>query len=318
MALIYICITATSLGAWITGETDHRFCTGHEFIGEVVEAGPHAHTVKVGDKVLAQAGTGCGTCAQCMSGHANKCSKMTAFGIGPALEGGQAEYVFVPNADFTLMKTATINPDEALSDEHSILLTDAMATAYFGLSRADIKPGGTVAIIGLGPIGLLAVELAFAMGAAQVIAVDPVLKRREVAKKLGAHVFEPGKELRAKVRDLTNGAMASSLLEASGALKATESILSIIGYNGTVSCVSLPKREAMVSLYKMINFNLTVRAGICHISDMWPALVPLINSGRVKGEGVFTHSFNLSDGAEAYRQFDAREDGIIKVMIKVD
>jgi len=291
----------------------HRFCTGHEFIGEVVEVGPHAHTLKVGDKVLAQGGTGCGSCMSCLSGQSNKCSKATAFGISPELEGGQAEFVFIPNADFTLMKT-----EGALSDEHAILLTDAMATAYFGLTRADIKPGGSIAIIGLGPIGLLAVELAFVMGASQVIAVDPVAKRRAVAEKLGAVTFKPGKELRAKVRDVTNGEMVGSLLEASGAPKATESILSIIGYGGTVSCIGLPRREAAVSLFKMLNFNLTVRAGVCPVSEMWPALVPLITSGRVKGEGIFTHSFDLSDGAEAYRQFDAREDGLIKVMIKVD
>lgn len=307
-----------TIGHMDYGKTRHRFCTGHEFIGEVVEVGPHTHTVKLGDQVLAQGGTGCGSCSKCQSGQANKCSKLTAFGISPELEGGQAEYVFVPNADFTLMKTAAVNPDEALSDEHAILLTDAMATAYFGLMRAEIKPGGSVAIIGLGPIGLLAVELAFAMGAAQVIAVDPVLKRRQVAERLGALALEPGKELRGKVRDLTNGAMVGSLLEASGAPKATESILSIIGYEGTVSCVGLPQKEAVVSLYKMINYNLTVRAGVCPVSDMWPALVPLINSGRIKGEGIFTHSFNLSEGPEAYRLFDAREDGIIKVMIKVD
>ena len=283
----------------------------------MVEAGPHTHTLKVGDKVLAQGGTGCGLCSNCQSGQVNKCSKLTAFGISPELEGGQAEYVFVPNADFTLMKTAAVNPDDALSDEHAILLTDAMATAYYGLTRADIKPGGTVAIIGLGPIGLLAVELAFAMGAAQVIAVEPVLKRREVAEKLGALTFEPGPELRGKVREATNGAMVGSLLEASGTPKATDSILSIIAYEGTVSCVGLPRKDAMVSLFKMVNFRLTVRGGICPVSEMWPALVPLINSGRVKGEGIFTHNFDLSDGAEAYRQFDAREDGIIKVMIKV-
>ncbi len=300
------------------GRTDysadgHRFCTGHEFIGEVVEVGPHTHTLKVGDKVLAQGGAGCGSCVSCLSGQSNKCRKATAFGIGPELEGGQAEYTFVPNADYTLMNT-----EGALSDEHAILLTDAMATAYFGLMRSGLKPGGAIAIIGLGPIGLLAIELAFVFGASRVIAVDPVLKRREVAEKLGAISFEPGDDLRGRVRDLTNGAMVGSVLEASGAPKATDSILSLIGLGGTVSCIGLPRKEAVVSLFKMINLSLTIRGGICPVGEMWPALIPLVNSGRIKGEGIFTHRFKLSDGAEAYRLFDAREDGVIKVMINVD
>jgi len=198
-----------------------------------------------------------------------------------------------------------------LSDERAISLTDAMATTFVGLSRANIKPGGSVAIIGLGPIGLLAVELAFAMEEATVIAVDPVLKRRQVASGLGAVALEPGSELRAKVRDLTNGAMMGSLLEASGAPKAVDSILSIIGVGGTVSCIGLPPRDANVSLFKMINLNLTVRAGVCPVGEMWPTLLPLINSGRIKGEGIFTHHFDLSEGAEAYRLFNAREDGVI-------
>ena len=301
-----------AIGKMDYGDTNHKFCTGHEFIGEVVEVGKDAHSLKVGDQVLAQGGTGCGSCENCLTGNPGLCRRATAFGIGPTLEGGQAEYVFVPNADFTLMKT-----DGAVSDEHAILLTDAMATAYFGLTRTDMTPGGTLAIVGLGPIGLLAVELAFVLGAAKVIAIDPVANRRDVATSLGAIALNPGPDLRAKVRDLTNGAMVSSLLEASGAPKAVESVLSIIGFNGTVSCIGLPKKETSVSLFRMVNMNVTVRGGICPVSQMWPALVPLIASGRIKGEGLFTHNFNLSDGAEAYRLFNAREDDVIKVMINV-
>ena len=290
----------------------HRFCTGHEFIGEVVEAGSDVHALKPGDKVLAQGGTGCGSCSACLSHNPSKCRKATAFGISPALEGGQAEYAFVPNADYTLLKT-----EGALSDDHAILLTDAWATAYFGLTRADPKPGGTVAIIGLGPIGLLATELAFALGAAQVIAIDPVAERRQLAVNLGAIAVAPSDDLPAQVRDLTNGAMVGSILEASGAPQAVASILSIISYGGTVSCIGLPRQEASVSLFKMINLNATVRAGVCPVKEMWPALLPLVTSGRIKGEGIYTHAFDLSEGAEAYRLFEAREDGVIKVMINV-
>ena len=79
----------------------------------------------------------------------------------------------------------------------------------------------------------------------------------------------------------------------------------------------LPRREANLALYKIMGRNLTVRAGVARVSATWPNLLPLVQSGRIKGKGLFTHKFDLSEGAEAYRLFDAREDDVVKVMIDV-
>ena len=187
------------------GQTEYsadspKFCCGHEFIGEVVETGPEVHGFRVGDKVLAAGGTGCGTCAMCRTGRSAACRQATAFGIGPGLQGGQAEYVNVPNAD------AVLYSRDGLSEEQSLLLTDAMATAYFGLTRSEPQPGGTVAVVGLGPIGIISVELAFILGAARVFAVDPVESRRAMAARLGAETLAPGPDLTEQVRDATGGA----------------------------------------------------------------------------------------------------------------
>lgn len=201
------------------GADSETFCTGHEFIGEVVETGKDVHGFKVGDRVLAAGGTGCGRCSHCITGNAHRCKLSTAFGIGPSLQGGQAEYVCVPNADATLLST------DGLTDEQALLLTDGMATAYFGLMRADPKPGGTVAVIGLGPIGLMGVELAYALGAAKVIAIDPIESRREMARKLGAVTLAPDADLRAQVLEQTDGHGAQSVFEASGASGAIASVL---------------------------------------------------------------------------------------------
>ena len=136
------------------------FCVGHEFAGEIVEVGKQVHRFRVGDKVLASGGAPCGECSDCLSGHAQLCSGWTAFGISTGLNGGQAEYVNVPMADLTLQPIP-----EGISAEQSILLTDAMCTAYFGLTRTGLLPGESVAVVGLGPIGLIGVELAFVLGA---------------------------------------------------------------------------------------------------------------------------------------------------------
>lgn len=289
-----------------------KFACGHEFIGEVVETGSEVHGFSVGDKVLAAGGTGCGQCALCLTGNPGKCRLSTAFGIGPTLEGGQAEFVNVPNADATLFST------EGLSDEQSLLLTDAMATAYFGLTRAEPKAGGSVAVVGLGPIGIIGVELAFLLGAARVFAIDPVKSRRDMAAALGAEVLEPGPDLIAQIMEATGGAGVQSVFEASGAKGAIASVLPMVASRGNASFVGLPKPDDALPLQLIMFKHITVRGGICDVPNMWPHLVPLIQSGRVKAGGLFSHEFKLSEGAEAYSLFDSRDDGVIKLRIDVD
>lgn len=298
------------------GDTDYgadatKFCTGHEFIGEVVEAGPEVHGFKVGDKVLAAGGTGCGVCDICRSGRGDTCPLATAFGIGPGLQGGQAELVCVPNADAALHST------DGLTDEQAMLLTDGMATAYFGLTRAEPRPGGSVAVVGLGPIGLIGVELAFLLGASQVIAIDPVEARRDMAAKLGATALSPGPDLQAQVLELTDGRGAQSVFEASGASGAIASTLPIVARGGNVSFIGIPEPEDALSLPLIMFKNVTVRGGICDVTNMWQHLVPLVQQGRLKAPDLFSHQFDLSEGAEAYRLFDSRDEGVIKIRMDV-
>lgn len=288
-----------------------KFCCGHEFIGEVVEAGRDVHGHQIGDKVLAAGGTGCGKCPACLTGKAESCPDSTAFGIGPKLQGGQAEYVNVPNADATLLST------DGLTTEQALLLTDGMATAYFGLTRADPQPGGTVAVIGLGPIGIIGVELAFTLGASRVFAVDPVASRREMAAKLGAETFAPGPDLLGQIKEASGGLGVQSVFEASGAKGAINSVLPLVARGGTASFIGIPEPDDALPLPLIMFKNITVRGGICDVTNMWPHLVPLVQTGRVKAEGLFSHSFDLNEGSEAYRLFDSREDSVVKLRIDV-
>lgn len=283
------------------------FCVGHEFIGEIVEIGPEVHRFRVGQQVLAAGGTGCGRCDACRS-RVGSCRAATAFGLSTALQGGQAEYVQVPNADLTLLEIP-----EGVTREQAVLLTDALATAYFGISRADIVPGDVVAVVGLGPIGLLGIELAFVSGASRVIAIDPVVERRARAEQLGAVALEPGRDLTDRLQAATGGRLADRVFEASGAAAAVDSVPRLLRHGGSASFIGLPQGSSL-PMQQLIYRSLTVRAGVAPVPQMWGPLIPLIQQGRVRGDGLFTHRLPLSEGAEGYRLFDARDDGVLKIL----
>lgn len=289
-----------------------KFCVGHEFIGEVMEVGPDVHGFKVGDRVLSSAGTGCGNCHACRTGRPLQCATARAFGLDADRNGGQAEYVCVPNADMTLLAMP-----EGVNDEQAMLLTDGMATAYFGVSNADIKGGAHVAVVGLGPIGLIAVELAFLKGASRVFAIDPVASRRARAAALGAEPVDAAAGALADIMERTKGAGCQSVIEASGAKAAMDLALSLVGGGGTLSVIGVPQPDIALNMMPIFYRNLTVRSGNCPVPWMWPEVIPLLQSGRLKAANLFTHALPLSDGAEAYRLFESRQDDVVKVMIDV-
>ena len=301
-----------TIGKTTYGADAPTFCTGHEFIGEVVEAGADVHRFAVGDAVLSAGGTGCGGCPACLTGRPLDCRHATAFGIGPGLQGGQAEYVCVPNADTTLLKT-----DGALNDEQALLLTDAMATAFFGIDRADIRPGGSAAVVGLGPIGLIGVELAFLLGASRVFAVDPVAGRRAMADRLGAITLDANADTHATIMELTRGTGVASVFEASGASGAIASVLPLTARGGTASFIGIPQPADMLSMQQIMFKNITIRGGICQVQETWPHLVPLVQEGRITAPNLFSHRFDLADGADAFRLFDSRDDDVVKIAIDV-
>ena len=159
---------------------------GHEAVGTVVEAGPEVRSVTVGDLVLVSSVAGCGHCVGCSSLDPVTCvSGPKIFGAG-VLGGAQSDLLAVPAADFQLLRVP-----EGIDTEEALLLTDNLATGWAGAQRADIPPGGTVVVYGLGAVGLCAVRSAIVQGAGQVFAVDPVEGRRNRAALCGATPLEP-------------------------------------------------------------------------------------------------------------------------------
>ena len=287
---------------------------GHEFVGTVEDVGPDVTTVAKGDRVLVSGVVGCGLCPPCRSGDVVAClnNGMQVFGTSLELAGGQAEAVAVPAADASVVKIP-----EDISTEQAVLLTDILPTGYLGALRADITPGDVVVVVGLGPVGVFALQCAQLHGPSRILAVDMVPDRLARAEQLGAEPIDAsGGDTVAQVYEATGGRGAQAVIEAVGADQSVNDAIMCAAPGGTISVVGVNLNFALpfpmpVALMKRLTFRVTIAA----IPSTWPALFPLVQSGRITPEDVFTHRLGLSDAAEGYRIFDAREDGVLKVLL---
>ncbi|PCG10419.1 alcohol dehydrogenase [Sphingomonas ginsenosidimutans] len=291
---------------------DAGFCIGHEAIGEVVETGRAVTRLKAGDRVLIPASVGCGACVHCLAGNVLKCSNDVeyCYGLSSRLQGCQAEGMRVPAGDFN-----AVPMPEGITPDQAIMLTDNLPTAWFGCRNADIAPGGTVAIVGLGSIGLMAVEAAFVLGAATVFAIDLVAERRAVAASLGAIALGP-EDAADVIRDATDGRMADSVVEAVGLEKTIALAVRLAGKQASVSIIGVNMNRRMEFPMARVFVNgLTLRSGMCPVARQFGELVPLIQQGRLHPERFVTDVLPLSQGAQAYARFDAREEGTLKMIL---
>ena len=291
---------------------DLGFCVGHEAVGEVVEIGRGVRRLSIGDKVMLSAAVGCGNCSPCLAGHVNQCETGGAgcYGLSHRLEGCQAEGIRVPMADFN----AHVIP-EGISADQALMLTDNLPTAWFGCVNANIQPGSRVGIVGLGPIGLMAVESAFVLGASEVYAIDLVAERRSIAAKLGAIPVDGANALEV-IGEATNKKGLDCVVEAVGADATIKMALMLAGKRGHVSAIGVNQtRDFAFPMGLAFMKGLTFHIGTCSVQSHWPDLVPLVQSGRLKPEQFITHEMGLSEGAEAYRLFDARLKGALKTVM---
>ncbi|WP_312871801.1 zinc-binding dehydrogenase [Amycolatopsis acididurans] len=295
---------------------DIGYCVGHEAVGEVVETGPDVRRFAVGDRVLLPASVGCAWCAACASGHVVACEhrrepwKEYCYGMSHRLPGCQAELVAVPHAEVNLVRV----PD-TVSDEAAVLLTDNAPTAWYGARRARIQPGENVAVIGLGPVGQLAVQSAFAMGAARVLVVEPVAHRRAVALARGAEPVDADNP-KAHLKELTGGDGVDAVVEAVGADATIALAVSAVRPAGRVSVVGVSQNDAFpFRMQAAQTKELEFCIGLCSAQRELPALLALTAAGRLDPAALVTHRLGLAEGARAYALLAERADGVGKVLL---
>jgi 2-desacetyl-2-hydroxyethyl bacteriochlorophyllide A dehydrogenase len=272
---------------------------GHEFAGVVLEVGPAVDGVKPGDRVVNTSMISDGTCAACRDGRVTQCVGRSLFGysgVYPRLDGGQAELVRVPRADRTLRPL----PD-AVPDESAVFLADILPTGHGAVVRGGVQPEDTVAVVGSGPVGLMAILCAVPI-AARVVAIDSVHARRELAERLGAEAVEPDDALEA----LPDG--ADVVIEAAGSPAGLDAALRLARGRGTISVVGAHfEPDFPLDNSLMFERELTLRFTIGDPTNDGEQLLARLASGELDPTPVVTHRLPLADAADAYRLFDSRE-----------
>ncbi len=282
------------------------FTIGHEFVGTVIAAGDGVTEVAEGDRVLGCYCTACGRCFFCRRGLFHKCDAGRVFGHGEtlgSLQGAQAEAVLVPNANLTLRRV----PD-GMSDDAALFAGDVMGTGYHAVDAAEVRPGDTVAVLGLGPVGLCAVQAARAAGASLVVAVGTVEDRLKVAESFGArpvHLTED--DPRGAVKELTGGRGVDASIDAVGHPDALDLACRLARKAGIVSATGVYAERIEVHMGVVWIKALTVKTGHANVIGHVDRVLAMMDSGVLDPEPLVTHHMSLAEAPEAYAVYDRRE-----------
>jgi threonine dehydrogenase-like Zn-dependent dehydrogenase len=333
---------------------------GHEFMGIVEQVGPEVATLAEGDRVVVPFNISCGRCWMCQRGlfaqcettqntHAGKGASLFGYtSLYGAVPGGQAEYVRVPHADFGPIQIPHDRPDERF-----LYLSDILPTAWQAVDYADVNGNDTLAVLGLGPVGQLAVRSALHRGVGRVIGVDLVPDRIELARRHGAEVLDASDtDVVEALRDLTEGRGPDAVIDAVGMeahgnavsekvisatsrlpkplargaiehvgidrLAALHTAIAAVRRGGTLSISGVYGGMAdPMPMMELFDKGLTIRMGQCHVRRWSDELLDIVSADAdVLGlEGLATHRAPLADAPDLYRLFQEKGDQCLKVVL---
>jgi threonine dehydrogenase-like Zn-dependent dehydrogenase len=286
---------------------------GHEFIGVVDAVGADVRTLKPGDVVVAPFAWSDGTCVFCREGLHTSCLHGGFWG-GTELDGGQGEAVRVPQADGTLVGLP-VGEDDALMPS-LLTLSDVMGTGHHAALAAKVAPGKTAAVVGDGAVGLCGVIAAKRLGAERIILLGRHPARIALANQFGATdiVSERGEEAVERVRELTSGFGAHSVLECVGHDLAMTTALGIARPGGAVGRVGVPQHQQIPTTVKTFFDNVTIGGGPAPARAYIEELLPEVLEGRIEPGRVFDSITDLDGVPDGYRAMNERD--AIKVMVK--
>ena len=319
---------------------------GHENLGEVIEVGEAVEHVEVGDWVCLPFNVSCGYCKNCERGLTGACLAMNPgtagaaygfAGMGP-FEGGQAEYLRVPHADFNCLK---LPPDGQEKQADYVMLADILPTGFHAAQMARVQPGDSVVIYGAGPVGLMATLSAFVKGASKVIVVDRFADRLQLARELGAIPvdFSSGDAVE-QVLQHTDGQGADKGCECVGYQAhdpqgqeqpniTMNNLVASVRATGTIGVVGVfvpedPKAKDPLEKNGQIAFDwgqlwmkgLKIGTGQANVKAYNRQLRELIHVGKLKPSQIVSQELPLEEAPEAYEKFNAREPGWTKVVLR--
>ena len=334
---------------------------GHEPMGIVEEVGPAVSHISPGDRVVVPFNISCGACWMCQRGLFAQCevTQVREHGKGASLfgytslygavPGGQAEYLRVPQAHFGPIKV----PHEH-SDQRFLYLSDILPTAWQAVSYADVPSGGTLAVLGLGPVGQFCVRIGRQLGAERVIGVDPVPERRVLAREYGVEVLDPDEveDVAETLIEMTSGRGPDGVVDAVGMeahgsptgklahaavgllpdalakpltdkaavdrLDALHTAIKAVRRGGTVSVSGVYGGEMdPMPMMEMFDRGVQLRMGQCHVKRWVDDILPLVldDADPLGTEHLATHVLPLEQAPEGYAMFQQKQDNCVKVLL---
>ncbi|MEV7425890.1 MULTISPECIES: zinc-dependent alcohol dehydrogenase [unclassified Streptomyces] len=334
---------------------------GHEPMGIVEEVGSQVTAVSVGDRVVVPFNVSCGACWMCGQGLHSQCetTQVKKRGMGASLFGFSKLYGQVPGGQAELLRvpfgnTLPVKVEHGPPDQRFLYLSDVLPTAWQSVAYADIPPGGSVTVLGLGPIGDMAARIALHRGAGTVIGVDLVPERLSRARARGVHTIdlnEHGDNVVDEIRRLTGGRGSDAVIEAVGMeahgaplTKAAQQFVgllpdklgekmmgragvdSMVAFNTAVEAVRRGGTVSLIGVYggaidpvpmlTMFDKQIQLRMGQANVKRWVDDILPLLNEEDVLGvDGFATHTLPLEEGPQAYKTFQAKQDGMIKTVL---
>ncbi|MCH5598857.1 zinc-binding dehydrogenase [Niabella ginsengisoli] len=328
---------------------------GHEFMGIIEEVGKGVKNLQRGDRVIVPFPVACGQCFFCDHHLPGHCENSNPEHYGPeggiltekggalfgytdlygGYDGGQAQYVRVPYADYGPRKVP-----EQLTDEQVLFLTDIFPTGYTGVDWGELKGGESVAIFGAGPVGLMALKSAHLRNAGKVIIIDTLeyrlTKAKEVADCVTVHWDDGAKDVVAAIRDLTEGRGADVCIDAvgfepdrnmwdrakavinleKGSPKVLEACMSAVRRGGIVSVLGVyPAHYDNFPVGQFFDKGIILKGGQAPAHKYIDTLLKYVTDGKVKLDDIITHRLSLSQVEHGYEIFKQKEDGCVKVVL---